>query len=67
MAQKPVTDTHIEIEETDQANNLVATYITSPSGEKGSRVDIVVSTISARTVLELANMCIDTSKFEQLC
>jgi hypothetical protein len=42
MASKPLANTPIEIEETDQANNLVATYITIPSGEKGNRVDIVV-------------------------
>lgn len=42
MAQTPLTDAHIEIEETDQANNLVATYVTSASGERGSRVDVIV-------------------------
>ncbi|KUJ12069.1 DUF647-domain-containing protein [Mollisia scopiformis] len=54
MAQKPISDSHIEIEETDQANNLVATYITSPSGEKGRRVDIIIprdSTNYARSIL----------------
>ncbi len=42
MAQKPITGASIEITETDQANNLVATYITSPFGENASRVDVVV-------------------------
>ncbi len=42
MAQKPIMDAPIEIIETDQANNLVATYITSPSGGKGNRIDVVV-------------------------
>ncbi|KAE8453123.1 hypothetical protein EG329_012310 [Mollisiaceae sp. DMI_Dod_QoI] len=42
MAQKPIMGASIEITETDQANNLVATYITSPFGENASRVDVVV-------------------------
>ena len=32
-----------EIEEVDQANNLVATYIRTPSGGTGERVDVIVS------------------------
>lgn len=43
MAQKPIQDAPIEIAEIDQANNLVATYITSSSGERGGRrIDVVV-------------------------
>ena len=37
---------NIEIEERDQANNLVATYIRSSAGRKGDgggRIDVVVS------------------------
>ncbi|CZR59611.1 related to DUF647 domain protein [Phialocephala subalpina] len=52
MAQKPIMDEHIEITETDQANNIVATYITS--GENGSRIDVVIprnSNSYARSIL----------------
>jgi hypothetical protein len=40
MASAP----YIEIEEFDQANNLIATYIQSPAGgkEKKGRVDVIV-------------------------
>jgi hypothetical protein len=43
MAQKPLTNPSLEIEEIDQANNLVATYIQSSFNEKGGRIDVVVS------------------------
>jgi hypothetical protein len=43
MAQKPLITSSLEIEEIDQANNLVATYIQTPFNEKDSRIDVVVS------------------------
>jgi hypothetical protein len=43
MAQKPLINSSLEIEEIDQANNLVATYIQSSFNEKGGRIDVVVS------------------------
>jgi hypothetical protein len=43
MAQRPLINSSLEIEEIDQANNLVATYIQSSFNEKGGRVDVVVS------------------------
>jgi len=43
LAQKPLIDSSLEIEEIDQANNLVATYIQTPFNEKDSRIDVVVS------------------------
>jgi len=42
MAQKPLINSALEIEEIDQANNLVATYIQSPFNKKGGRIDVVV-------------------------
>ena len=42
MAQKPLSESLVEIEEIDQANNVVATYIKSPAGEEGERSDVVV-------------------------
>ncbi|KAH7356707.1 vitamin B6 photo-protection and homoeostasis-domain-containing protein [Rhexocercosporidium sp. MPI-PUGE-AT-0058] len=42
MAQKPLSEGLLEIEEIDQANNVVATYIKSPAGEKGERIDIMI-------------------------
>lgn len=44
LSRKP-SPARIEIEERDQANNLVATYIKTSSneGNGGSRVDVVVS------------------------
>ncbi|KAG4437622.1 hypothetical protein IFR05_006883 [Cadophora sp. M221] len=42
MAQKPLSESLLEIEEIDQANNVVATYIKSQAGEKGERIDIVI-------------------------
>ncbi|KAL2073199.1 hypothetical protein VTL71DRAFT_10523 [Oculimacula yallundae] len=42
MAQKPLSESLLEIEEIDQASNVVATYIKSASGEKGERIDIVI-------------------------
>jgi hypothetical protein len=46
MSQKPLSDSLLEIEEIDQANNLVATYIKSRASEKEERIDVVVSYIS---------------------
>jgi hypothetical protein len=43
MAQKPLINSSLEIEEIDQANNLVATYIQSPFNEKGTRIDVIVN------------------------
>jgi hypothetical protein len=42
MAQKPLNDGPLEIEEFDQANNLVATYIRSPATDSASRIDVIV-------------------------
>ncbi|KAI9048708.1 hypothetical protein LZ554_007539 [Drepanopeziza brunnea f. sp. 'monogermtubi'] len=42
MAQKPLSESMVEIEEVDQAKNLVATYIKSSTGEKGERIDVVI-------------------------
>ena len=42
MAQRPLINSSLEIEEIDQANNLVATYIQSPFNKKGGRIDVVV-------------------------
>ncbi|PVH84440.1 DUF647-domain-containing protein [Cadophora sp. DSE1049] len=42
MSQKPLSGSLLEIEEIDQANNVVATYIKSQSGEKGERIDVVI-------------------------
>jgi hypothetical protein len=41
MAQKPLKNAALEIEEFDQANNLVATYIQSPPTDSGSRIDVI--------------------------
>ena len=46
MPHKPIIDSVIEIEEFDQANNLVATYIQSPFNANGRRVDAVVKSPS---------------------
>lgn len=54
MAQKPLDVDALEIEEYDQANNLVATYIKSPSTDSVSRIDVIVpknSTSYARSIL----------------
>jgi hypothetical protein len=42
MTQKPLNYSSLEIEEFDQANNLVATYIKSPATDSRSRIDVVV-------------------------
>jgi hypothetical protein len=42
MAQKPLNNDALEIEEYDQANSLVATYIKTPSIDSGSRIDVIV-------------------------
>jgi hypothetical protein len=44
LSQKPGPE-RIEIEERDQANNLVATYIKSPKNalNESSRIDVIVS------------------------
>jgi hypothetical protein len=42
MAQEPLNDEALEIQEFDQANNLVATYIKSSSMGPGSRIDVLV-------------------------
>ncbi|KAH6722322.1 vitamin B6 photo-protection and homoeostasis-domain-containing protein [Leptodontidium sp. MPI-SDFR-AT-0119] len=42
MAQKPLSESLLEIQEIDKANNVVATYVKSPAGEKGERIDIVI-------------------------
>lgn len=42
MSQQPLTESLLEIEEIDQANNVVATYIKSQTSEKGERIDVVV-------------------------
>ncbi|EKD13834.1 DUF647 domain-containing protein [Drepanopeziza brunnea f. sp. 'multigermtubi' MB_m1] len=42
MAQKPLSESMVEIEEVDQAKNLVATYIKSSTGDKGERIDVVI-------------------------
>lgn len=42
MAQKPLDDDALEIEEYDHANNLVVTYIKSPSTDSESRIDVIV-------------------------
>jgi len=46
MAQQPDLNSPVEMEEIDQANNVVATYIHSSIGEKDSRIDVVVSDVS---------------------
>jgi hypothetical protein len=51
MAQTPLIDSALEIEEIDQANNLVATYIQSPFNEKGGRIDVVVSYSSSLVLM----------------
>jgi hypothetical protein len=42
MIQNPLNNEALEIDEFDQANNLVATYIKSPSTHSGSRIDVIV-------------------------
>ena len=42
MATEPLSNSSLKIEEIDQANNLVATYIQSPTNEKGNRIDVIV-------------------------
>lgn len=42
MAQNPLAEAVLHIEEVDQANTVVATYVKSSSGEKGERIDVVV-------------------------
>jgi hypothetical protein len=42
MAQKSLRDETLEIDEFDQANNLIARYIKSPSTDSGSRIDVIV-------------------------
>jgi hypothetical protein len=37
------TQSIVEIEEVDHANNLTATYIKSTSAENGSRLDVIVT------------------------
>jgi hypothetical protein len=51
MAQKPLINSSLEIEEIDQANNLVATYIQSPFNEKGGRFDVVVGYCSPMVLM----------------
>ncbi|KAK2625151.1 hypothetical protein QTJ16_005520 [Diplocarpon rosae] len=54
MVQKQISESIHEIEEIDQAKNVVATYIRSSFDEKGERVDIVTpknANSYARTVL----------------
>jgi hypothetical protein len=46
MAQKLLNGGALEIEEFDQANNLVATYIESPSTGSGSRIDVIVKPLA---------------------
>ncbi len=45
MAQRPLSEGAgaFEIEEIDQANNLVATYIQRPGREKTDHVEVIVS------------------------
>tara|TARA_R110002060_G_scaffold23407_9_gene31705 strand:- start:578 stop:793 length:216 start_codon:yes stop_codon:yes gene_type:complete len=43
MNQKPLSEALHEIQEIDQANNVVATYIKSQTSEKEERIDVVVS------------------------
>lgn len=45
MAQKPLDDGGLEIEEFDQANNLVATYIRSFPKDLGSRIDVIARSL----------------------
>lgn len=42
MAQEPLNEASLEIQEFDQANNLVATYIKSPATTSSGRVDVIV-------------------------
>jgi len=53
-SQKPLRSDsgRVEIEERDQANNLIATYIktTSEGLEKSNRIDVVVRSASNRMV-----------------
>jgi hypothetical protein len=53
MAQKPLNDDALEIEEYDQANSLVATYIKSPSTDSGSRIDVIVRAFSHSSFLQI--------------
>ena len=62
MAQKPLSESLLEIQEIDKANNVVATYVKSPAGEKGERIDIVVSYLyisrsfwNYRVIIEVIN------------
>lgn len=55
MTQKSLPDSILEIEEIDQANNVVATYIQSSSGGKGERIDVVVSHASLFRAFEVLN------------
>lgn len=45
MAQKPLSEGAgaFEIEEVDQANNLVAIYIQKPGRQKADHVEVIVS------------------------
>lgn len=56
MAQKPLNDDVLEIEEYDQANNVVATYIKSPSTDSGSRIDVIVRALTHSSFLQIL-MC----------
>ena len=53
MAQKTLNDAPLVIEEFDQANNLVATYVTSRSTDKGGRIDVIVTRPTHSSMWEL--------------
>ncbi|KAK0107154.1 hypothetical protein ONS95_003860 [Cadophora gregata] len=42
MSQKHISQSLLEIQEIDQANNIVATYIKSQPSGKGERIDVVI-------------------------
>ncbi|CAL3967564.1 unnamed protein product [Diplocarpon coronariae] len=44
MVPKRISESMLEIEEIDQADNVLATYIKSSPGEKSERIDIVIQT-----------------------
>lgn len=56
MAEK-----RLEITERDEAGNITATYVSSPTDTKGtSRVDVVVGTLpSAQSLTLYARHCLD--------
>ena len=66
MAQKPLKGGALEIEEFDQANNLVATYIESTSTGSGSRIDIIVSPLPF-IAMGILTWNSDSQEFKQLC